>query len=308
MAIEPPDLAAPEAGADVSGLPCRPGEELSCLFPAPGECSRGVRECHSGAWSGCLRQVFPAREMCNGLDDDCDGRTDEEMHGLGCVLCGIDRGDCRYGGFYCRDGQVVCEDAIGGHEEECNGRDDDCDGERDEGWPDADGDRVGDPCDNCPEIDNGDQSDCDGDGVGNACDNCPFLSNPGQADPDGDGLGEACDPDCEGDPVECAEDPDEDGVLLGDDNCPRDFNPGQEDADWDGVGDVCDSCPVDPNPDQTDTDCDGIGDACAKQWCVPRGTGTEICNGMDDDCNGMVDDVPVELPFPVCEVGRLVCP
>lgn len=35
---------------------------------------------------------------------------------------------------------------------------------------DADSDRIGDACDNCPKIFNGDQSDTDDDGIGDVCD------------------------------------------------------------------------------------------------------------------------------------------
>jgi beta-glucanase (GH16 family) len=81
--------------------------------------------------------------------------------------------------------------------------------------PDADGDRVPDRVDNCPQLFNPDQADTDADGVGDVCDddddgdglpdasdNCPLDANPDQADLDGDGAGDACDPDDDGDGVQ----------------------------------------------------------------------------------------------------------
>lgn len=48
------------------------------------------------------------------------------------------------------------------------------------GAPDADGDRVPNPIDNCPAVPNLDQRDSDGDGVGDLCDNCPSAANAAQ--------------------------------------------------------------------------------------------------------------------------------
>lgn len=45
----------------------------------------------------------------------------------------------------------------------------------------------------CPFTANANQSDADGDGIGDQCDNCPQNGNPGQEDVDEDLLGDACD-------------------------------------------------------------------------------------------------------------------
>lgn len=42
---------------------------------------------------------------------------------------------------------------------------------------DADGDGIGDGCDNCPDVFNPDQQDNDGNGIGNACDATPVPAN-----------------------------------------------------------------------------------------------------------------------------------
>jgi hypothetical protein len=46
--------------------------------------------------------------------------------------------------------------------------------------------------DNCPDVNNPDQSDEDNDGIGNLCDNCSTIANSNQLDTDGDGIGDAC--------------------------------------------------------------------------------------------------------------------
>jgi len=59
---------------------------------------------------------------------------------------------------------------------------------------DADDDGLVMPEDNCPLVNNTEQSDQDVDGAGDSCDNCLSLFNPDQLDSDGDGVGDACAP------------------------------------------------------------------------------------------------------------------
>ena len=62
-----------------------------------GACQQGVRVCENGQWSDCRDDVEPQTEICNnGLDDDCDGFTDEcgsfvwmIMLGVGMLLFGF---------------------------------------------------------------------------------------------------------------------------------------------------------------------------------------------------------------------------
>jgi hypothetical protein len=81
----------------------------------------------------------PGTELCNtGVDEDCDGNTDEGFGNLG-TRCTAGVGACSVEGRYvCSDGNLatVC-DAVPGRasDEVCNGLDDDCDNAVDDNAP-----------------------------------------------------------------------------------------------------------------------------------------------------------------------------
>jgi len=122
------------------GCDCRVGDTQECGHDNVGVCHRGSQTCQGdGKWSTCVGAVDPGIEACgNGLDDDCDGETDETC---GCTpgsqqACGSDVGQCTPGSQTCSaDGAWgACTGAEGPFDEQCNGLDDNCDGTADEFW------------------------------------------------------------------------------------------------------------------------------------------------------------------------------
>jgi len=268
-----------------------------------------------------------ATEVCNELDDDCDGGVD---NAVGDVFYGDTDGDgfgdpafsttsCEDASGFVADASD-CDDANSDihpdADEVCNGLDDDCDGATD----DEDGDRVG-----------GDTFyvDADGDGYGlegyttEACeqpdgyadnaDDCNDASAAAYPD-----ANEACnlvDDDCDGDVDENASDADTwyadaDGDGYGD---PDTSTTGCEGATGyvDDATD-CDDTDASVNPGliwYADADGDGFGDPDTDTSGCTQPSGSvdddsdcddtsdsvnpdadETCNELDDDCDGLVDD------------------
>ena len=83
------------------GLPCGESE---------GVCAPGSWVCAGGAMV-CLGAVTPGTEMCNGLDDDCDGFTDNEAPCPAEYWCieGGCRARCGEGEFPCGGGYVCLD-------------------------------------------------------------------------------------------------------------------------------------------------------------------------------------------------------
>jgi cysteine-rich repeat protein len=116
------------ASDDGSGMTCARGSSRSCMVS--GTCL-GTEVCLAAScmWSGVCN--VSAAEICNGLDDDCDGTTDELFSCVfgstqSCALpCGTGSRTCEAGCVWstCRSGAEVA----------CNVCDDDGDGLTDEG-------------------------------------------------------------------------------------------------------------------------------------------------------------------------------
>ena len=123
-----------------------------------GECELGGQVCVGGELV-CEGGVQPSPEVCDDLDNDCNGEIDDGPDSDG-------------------DGvQDIC---------------DNCPFAANLNQSDRDGDGAGDACDVCPALPDPEQQDADRDTLGDACDNCPRRPNLDQLDADGDGVGDAC--------------------------------------------------------------------------------------------------------------------
>ena len=109
--------------------------------------------------------------------------------------------------------------------------------------------------------------DADGDYLPDALDNCPGVQNPDQSDADGDGHGDAC-------PV--YQDMDGDSVADKQDNCPNIATSDFSDRDGDGVGDACDKSPdgIEPEPKPI-PELDGQGGEAATELTPENGEGLD---------------------------------
>ncbi len=288
----------------------------SCPLDTPDTDEDGYRDCMD-----CQPEdpnSYPgAAETCDGVDNDCDGSTDEDFTDLG-DACSDGTGACLVNGnMICNeDGSATVCNVIAGDpsydDNDCDGFDDNCDGSTDEGYVSqatacgvgACGATGATSCvegsvqDSCVAGDpTGDDSDCDG--IDDDCDGSADEAYVSQSTACGVGACGATGS------TSCVEGSVQDSCVAGD--------PTGDDSDCDGIDDDCDGSADEAYVSQS-TAC-GVG-ACGatgatscvegsvQDSCVagdPTGDDSD-CDGIDDDCDGSADEAYVSQST-ACGVG-----
>ncbi len=270
-----------EITADVpTSFTITPGFDTKITIPARCTCNDG-EPCTADECSFLGTCSFPPTQpdnpdpdLCDGIDQDCDGQIDED-HVDQNTTCGTGSSEActAYGNALCINGTVVdtCEEPTGSPEV-CDGEDNDCDGQIDI----FDASLVIPNCESQQGV-------------------CSGCKKPRSLCVDGDWQ------DCTG------------ATYAG---CafPQQYLPG--DADCNNLDNDCDGS-TDEGYQSQSTSC-GVG-ACSDTGtiscingneidsCNPGGPGIELCDGEDNDCDGLVDALDPDLVLPSCEDQDGVC-
>ena len=112
------------------------GVGQACTSGNQGVCSAGTNQCQGNGSVACVSTVAPGSrtETCNGMDDNCNGTTDEGNPGGGTACSTGLQGRCGPGTNQCVAGGLSCVQNQTAIAETCNGIDDDCDGQIDDGF------------------------------------------------------------------------------------------------------------------------------------------------------------------------------
>lgn len=240
------------------GCACAPeGRSDMCGASAVGSCRMGTRTCVAGEWSSCAGAIGPATEVCEGsFDENCDGVVDEGCECIGgeTRTCGMTLGICRSVTQACSSGRWPreCSEEPGVMTE----RAETCDGSLDE---DCDGATdEGCTCTN---------GTVDRLGCGTDVGECEYGMRRCTA-----GAWGAC----------------SGGVDSRDEVCE-----GSSDENCNGSIDEGCACTTGQTQPCGLGACLGMRTCASGVWgtCSGAMSSPETCNGIDDDCDGVVDDM-----------------
>jgi hypothetical protein len=231
-----------------------------------GRCE-GKTKCTENGLAPCSAKT-PVPEECNGLDDDCDGQTDEDIPAR---ECNKTSGEWTCKGLeVCEGGKWVCK-AQEPTDEKCDNVDNDCDGETDEEgaigcskfYKDEDEDSYGTDDFKCLCYPSAPYTAT----VKGDCDDSDASINPIKLEV------------CNGKDDNCDGRTDEEGAAL----CVLYY----KDKDGDGFGASTDSkCLCAPFGDYVAM----VSGDCDDSNALLNPNALETCNQMDDNCNNQTDE------------------
>ncbi len=277
-------------------------------FPDLGKtCTAGLGVCKNTGHRVCnatkngticdAKPLPPQKEICDGLDNNCNGKVDENWDKKG-QTCEVGVGACKTKGQWICDSpkkQVVCSaTAQTPTPEICDGKDNDCNGKIDDGLTKNCSTQCGKGTQTCqngqwsacsaqkpvPETCNGQDDDCDGQVDNGLKRPCATICGKGM---------ETC---VKGQWAFCDAPKPKPEVCDGKDN------------DCDGKTDE------DIPPKKCQSAC-GEGVAYCKngKWsgCSGPQPEPEVCDGKDNDCNGKIDDGLTRSCRSACGEGKEIC-